>query len=69
MDLNNDIPEGLITSSKLEDLDKLPFPDWDPFNINTFAYSHYLNKKNVFTSILTSRGCPYSCSYYFSYQY
>ena len=67
MNLNNEIPEGLVNSSKIEDLDKLPFPDWTPFDINSYSYSHYLNKKNVFTTMLTSRGCPYSCSYYCPY--
>lgn len=67
MNLNDEIPKGLIASTKLENLDDLPFPDWKPFKIDTFSYSHYLNKKNVFTSMLTSRGCPYSCSYYCPY--
>ena len=68
MKITNDwLPQGLVFSKKIEDLDTLPYPNWNPFDINSFCYSHYLNSDNVFTTMLTSRGCPYSCSYYCPY--
>lgn len=52
----NTPPQPLI-----ENLDAIPFPDWD-----AFMYHDYVkNKKDVklFGSILTSRGCPGNCSF------
>lgn len=36
-----------------EDLDSIPFPAWDAFSLNDYDIM----------SIITSRGCPYSCLY------
>jgi len=47
----NDI-EGLIT-----DLDSIPFPDRDALD------SHYYNAELTGANVLTSRGCPYPCSF------
>ena len=46
-------PRQLVT-----DLDQFGFPDFDDFDIQTclFIFNNHL-------SIMTSRGCPYSCSY------
>ncbi|MDY6864656.1 MAG: radical SAM protein [Halobacteriota archaeon] len=42
----------------IKDLNKLPFPDYEAFNLEKYNYFH---KKTL--PILTSRGCPYSCNY------
>ncbi|MFH1523306.1 MAG: radical SAM protein [Patescibacteria group bacterium] len=60
------IPEGIFEAELIRNIDKLPFPDWNFFNINKFYYSPALNKKPVLT-MLTSRGCPYTCRYYCPY--
>jgi radical SAM superfamily enzyme YgiQ (UPF0313 family) len=39
----------------IEPLDKLPFPDWDLLNVKWNKYNR--------APILTSRGCPYKCSF------
>ncbi|RJP28993.1 MAG: radical SAM protein [Candidatus Omnitrophota bacterium] len=38
----------------IEDLDRLPFPKYDKFELKKYSYG---------ISIVTSRGCPYSCVY------
>jgi radical SAM superfamily enzyme YgiQ (UPF0313 family) len=41
------------------DLDSLPFPDWTPFFARGWLAAFY---RRAFTAI-TSRGCPYRCTY------
>jgi len=59
-------PQGRIKSEPVENLDKLPFPAWEFFDINKFSYTPSLNVKPI-VSMLSSRGCPYSCAYYCPY--
>jgi radical SAM superfamily enzyme YgiQ (UPF0313 family) len=54
---NNQIIQN-PTAEYLFDLDKLPFPDFTAFKF--YLYPCYAEKK---IPILTSRGCPYNCSY------
>ncbi|MHA1237846.1 MAG: B12-binding domain-containing radical SAM protein [Candidatus Odinarchaeia archaeon] len=57
---------GLIKNGpphrRIEDLDALPFPDRSHIKHNEYGY---ISNANIpkFTSILTSRGCPYRCTY------
>ena len=60
------IPSGIVKSEVIYDLDKLPFPDWDGFPISNYSYRPTL-KETPFLTIQSSRGCPYSCSYYCPY--
>ena len=51
---------------RIKNLDDIPFPDRDLININDYKFSfpivnRNLQKSIVTTSIITSRGCPYSC--------
>ena len=43
-------------------LDSLPWPDWSPFPVERYRYFPLL-KGRPFLSILSSRGCPYACSF------
>ncbi len=45
----------------IQNLDDLPFPDRSLIKNNLY-YSAFLDKK-PFTTILTTRGCPYRCTY------
>jgi radical SAM superfamily enzyme YgiQ (UPF0313 family) len=45
------------------DLARLPAEDYEIFDLD-----HLLAKKNGWMSMLTSRGCPYRCSYCFNYE-
>jgi anaerobic magnesium-protoporphyrin IX monomethyl ester cyclase len=46
----------------IEDLDRLPFPDWSPFNPKTFhiGYDFWLYPTAL---VQASRGCIFKCSY------
>jgi len=42
----------------IENLDELPFPEWDDFNLKK-----YFLINNNHLPIMASRGCPYNCTY------
>lgn len=60
------IPKGIVKSKPTQNLDELPFPDWDGFPINRYSYKPAI-KETPFLTIQSSRGCPYSCSHYCPY--
>jgi radical SAM superfamily enzyme YgiQ (UPF0313 family) len=51
---------------QIKDLDTLPFPDYDVINLDAYqgrlAMTDFLTRRK-FTSLFTSRGCYYACSY------
>jgi magnesium-protoporphyrin IX monomethyl ester (oxidative) cyclase len=58
----------LINSSRgnEEDLDALPFPSWELFPLEkyfTINRAHGGMKESPFFPVLTSRGCPFDCSF------
>lgn len=56
------IPEGIVVSRPINNLDSLPFPCWDMFPYNRFSYLPVLKEKPFFP-VLSSRGCAFKCSY------
>ena len=44
------------------DLDTLPFPDWQGFPVDDYAYFPLL-KRRPFLILQASRGCPYGCRF------
>lgn len=48
---------------KIEDLDKIPFPDWDIININNYSDLRIINMRKPFVTMITSRGCFGKCSF------
>ncbi|MBL7206063.1 MAG: radical SAM protein [Candidatus Aenigmarchaeota archaeon] len=62
MKINEKIPEGIIESEKIKDLDSLPYPKWEIFPISEYSYKP-LVKRKPFLPVLSSRGCPYVCNY------
>lgn len=57
-DLVRDGGEKIITGSPVENLDKLPFPDF------SIADGVDINKKRMpITPVSTSRGCPFDCTF------
>lgn len=57
-----EIPEGIVAAGFVEDLDRLPFPKWDQFDIRRFRYQ-IITSKGITLPMLGSRGCPYTCNY------
>lgn len=49
----------------IRDLDSLPFPDWDGFKFFQQAEQHSSpdNQRIVSAPLVTSRSCPFSCTY------
>ncbi len=56
------IPEGIVPAGFVKDLNKLPFPRWDDFDIRRFRYQIITNR-GITLPLLGSRGCPYTCNY------
>ena len=54
--------KGVIDSPLIQNIETLPFPDWDGFPVQDYGYFPLL-KKRPLLSILTSRGCSFDCSY------
>lgn len=52
------------TRSFIQDLDSLPFPAWDLVDIGAYAVHEGMTHGNRrYMPIMTSRGCPYQCTY------
>lgn len=56
------IPDGIIAAGFVQNLDALPYPTWDQFNIERFRYQ-IITGKGITLPMLGSRGCPYTCNY------
>jgi anaerobic magnesium-protoporphyrin IX monomethyl ester cyclase len=57
-----EIPQGTVSAGFVEDLDSLPFPRWDQFDIRKFRYQ-IVTGSGITLPMLGSRGCPYTCNY------
>jgi anaerobic magnesium-protoporphyrin IX monomethyl ester cyclase len=53
-------PPRIVTGEPKEALDELPFPDYDFIDLETYTREVDGHRS---VSILTSRGCPYPCSF------
>ena len=47
--------------SLINDIDRIPFPDFADFPIKNYTGSDDVNSNPLFWSVLTSRGCPFDC--------
>jgi len=54
-----------IKAEAIENLDDLPFPDWKQINPNTYPRAPHgaIVKNFPIGVIMTSRGCPYECTF------
>ncbi|MDD5560807.1 MAG: radical SAM protein [Candidatus Omnitrophica bacterium] len=60
--------KNVVATSKefIETVDRLPFPAWDLIDLKEYIDSPNWNgipKEHFYFPILTSRGCPYQCTY------
>jgi anaerobic magnesium-protoporphyrin IX monomethyl ester cyclase len=55
-------PIGVVSAGFVEDLDCLPYPKWNQFDINKFRYQ-IVTGNGITLPMLGSRGCPYTCNY------
>jgi len=58
--------KGAISAGTVENLDELPFPDWELFDYRKYFYFPTL-KNRPFLPVLSSRGCVFSCGHYCPY--
>jgi len=49
----------------VEDIDKIPFPAWDLIDLKKYSSRHhgFFYEKQPVGNILTSRGCPFPCTF------
>lgn len=50
----------------IQNLDNLPFPDWDLIDFKKYSKLNTWNgikRKKLYSPIVTSRGCPYNCTF------
>jgi radical SAM superfamily enzyme YgiQ (UPF0313 family) len=55
-------PDGTVSAGYVQNLDELPFPRWERFDIARFRYQ-VITSKGITLPMLGSRGCPYTCNY------
>ena len=56
---------GAISLPLVNDIDDIPFPAWDMFNMNYYTLlrmPHCTNSDRLFP-VLSSRGCPFKCNF------
>jgi anaerobic magnesium-protoporphyrin IX monomethyl ester cyclase len=57
-----EIPQGVVSAGFVEDLNSLPFPKWDQFEIHRFRYQ-IVTGNGITLPMLGSRGCSFTCNY------
>lgn len=57
-----EIPEGVVTAGFVEDLESLPFPCWDQFDVGRYSYQT-ITTRGITLPMLGSRGCAFKCGY------
>jgi anaerobic magnesium-protoporphyrin IX monomethyl ester cyclase len=61
------LKEGKVVNNiprmPIEDLDTIPFPDWEAININEYGDSRIINMRRPFVTMMTSRGCFGRCTF------
>lgn len=67
-------PQGIIRADPIKEIDKLPWADYDLFDVDTYCNEtygcgNYYNWKNPnprYLPFVGSRGCPFHCTFCFS---
>ncbi|MFK7986289.1 MAG: radical SAM protein [Sandaracinaceae bacterium] len=53
---------GRVSAGQVDDLDRLPFPDWTPFDVDSYRYA-FLSLRHPTLPVGSARGCAYGCGY------
>lgn len=57
-------PDGTITPRRIESLDQLPFPARDLLEMDKYYHTYpHRRPRGRYTTLFTSRGCQFHCSY------
>ena len=56
------------SQNRIENLDELPIPAWDKYDLNLYHDFHVFDMAIPYTSIMASRGCPFCCTYCISHK-
>jgi radical SAM superfamily enzyme YgiQ (UPF0313 family) len=62
-DLMDTKPRGVLRGVAVQHLDALPYPDRSCLDSATYGVFGFLKLRGLSTSIMTSRGCPYTCRF------
>jgi radical SAM superfamily enzyme YgiQ (UPF0313 family) len=54
--------EGVTPAGQVDDLDALPWPDWDGFDVRRYRYA-FLSRRTPTLPVGSARGCAYGCGY------
>jgi len=67
---NDDGKINYTGTRNLQDLDQLPFPNYELFNLNDYLYRAIIDRRNIknkkygkMLSIHSGMGCPYKCTF------
>jgi radical SAM superfamily enzyme YgiQ (UPF0313 family) len=62
--INNKKKEKYIREEQIRNLDEIPYPSYDLIDISSYTYSYpHPTKNELYCRIITSRGCPFNCSF------
>jgi anaerobic magnesium-protoporphyrin IX monomethyl ester cyclase len=56
------VPSGVVSAGFIPNLDSLPYPKWDHFDLRKFRYQ-IVTRHGTTVPMLASRGCPCTCNY------
>jgi anaerobic magnesium-protoporphyrin IX monomethyl ester cyclase len=56
-------PKGILYGKAIHNLDEIPFPDRSTIDNTQYGFFGFLKVPGLATNIVTSRGCPFNCTF------
>lgn len=69
LDIINGCKERLVSRTPISDIDSIPEPDRDSFDLNRYISIAQKDEGRRVTSIMSERGCPFGCTFCAEGQY